>query len=74
MQFKKISAVKAALLASLAAASASSFAALPPGVATTVSDVSDNAKGIFDLVFPVIGLVLGLVIVIKLFKKFTNKI
>ena len=74
MQFKKSHAAKAALFASLGALSASSFAALPAAVGTTVTEIQSNAQGIFDLIFPVMGFVLGLVIVVKLFKKFTSKI
>ncbi len=58
----------------LAASSAPTFAALPPEVAATVSEISGNATGIFGAVFPVVGTVIGLVVVIKLFKRFSNKI
>jgi len=49
-------------------------AALPTGVATTVTGISDDMSDLFDLVFPVVALGVGLVVVIKLFKRFSNKI
>ncbi len=52
----------------------SAMAALPASVATTVTDIQTNGQAIFDLIFPVVGLFLGLVIVIKLFKRFGNKV
>jgi len=52
----------------------SAHAALPAAVGTTVTDISANGQGIFDLIFPVIGTFLGLAIVIKLFKRFGNKL
>ena len=52
----------------------SAMAALPTAVGTTVTAIQTDASDIFDLVFPVVGIVIGLVVVIKLFKKFTNKI
>ena len=51
----------------------SAQAALPEGVATTVTAIQTDGKAIFDLVFPVVGVFLGLAIVIKLFKRFGNK-
>lgn len=52
----------------------SAAAALPASVGSTVTDIAANGQSIFDLVFPVVGTFLGLVIVIKLFKRFGNKI
>lgn len=49
-------------------------AALPASVATTVTAIQGDGQAIFDLVFPVVGVFLGLVIVIKLFKRFGNKV
>lgn len=49
-------------------------AALPAFVATTVASIQADGQSIFDLIFPVVGAFLGLVIVIKLFKRFGNKI
>jgi hypothetical protein len=52
----------------------SSFAALPAAVGTTVTALQSDASDMFAAIFPVVGIVLGFVIVIKLFKKFTSKI
>lgn len=49
-------------------------AALPAAVATTVTAIEADGQAIFDLIFPVVGAFLGLVIVIKLFKRFGNKV
>jgi len=49
-------------------------AALPASVATTVTAIQADGQSIFDLIFPVVGAFLGLVIVIKLFKRFGNKV
>ena len=48
-------------------------AELPAGVATLVAQVETDGKAMFDLVFPVIGTLLGLSILIKIFKRFINK-
>lgn len=52
----------------------SAYAALPAAVNTTVTAVKTDGTDMFDLVFPVIGALIGLVIVIKLFKRFIAKI
>lgn len=52
----------------------SAMAALPASVGTTVTAIETDGQGIFDLVFPVVGTFLGLAIVIKLFKRFSNKV
>ena len=52
----------------------SAMAALPTSVATTVTAIETDGKAIFDLIFPVVGVFLGLAIVIKLFKRFSNKV
>lgn len=49
-------------------------AALPAAVSSTVTTIQADGQSIFDLVFPVVGTFLGLVIIIKLFKRFGNKI
>lgn len=49
-------------------------AALPTSVATTFTEMSDNINDIFDLAFPIVALGLGLTVVIKLFKRFGNKV
>ena len=54
--------------------SISAHAALPDVVGTSLAAIETDGKDIFDLVFPVIATLLGLAIVIKLFKRFTNKV
>lgn len=49
-------------------------AELPAAVGTTMTAISADATSIFGLVFPVVGVVVGLVIVIKLFKRFANRV
>ncbi|MDC7700378.1 major coat protein [Vogesella indigofera] len=63
-----------AVPALLLGASASAFAALPASVATTVTAAQSDASDMFDLIFPVIGVIVGMTLVIKLFKRFTAKI
>lgn len=70
----KVGAGVAAGAASLLLAMGQAHAELPLAVGSTVSAIQGDATDIFGLVFPVVGLVLGFVILIKLFKKFTNKI
>lgn len=52
----------------------SAMAALPASVGTTVTAIQGDGQAIFDLIFPVVGAFLGLAIVIKLFKRFSNKV
>ena len=68
-----LTAASAAALA-LGMPSTDAIAALPAAVATTFTAIETDATDIFALAFPVVGAVLGLVIVIKLFKRFTGKI
>lgn len=49
-------------------------AELPTSVGTTFTEIGANIQAIFDLAFPLVALGLGLVIVIKLFKRFGNKV
>lgn len=58
----------------LTLATQSVYAALPASVATTVTAIQTDAKDVFDLVFPVIGIIIGMTILIKLFKRFSNKV
>lgn len=63
-----------AVLGLLSFAATSAFAALPASVGTTVTGIQTDGQAVFDLVFPVVGLFLGLAIIIKLFKRFANKV
>lgn len=58
----------------LATLATQASAALPTSVATTMTGIGENVQGMFDAVFPIVAMGLGLVIVIKLFKRFGNKI
>lgn len=63
-----------ALAALSAGVASTAFAALPASVGTTVASIQTDGNSMFDLVFPVIGVLIGLVVVIKLFKRFVAKI
>lgn len=69
-QLNKIS----AFLLMAAVFTTEAVAALPLSVGTTVTAIQADGQAVFDLVFPVVGVFLGLVIVIKLFKRFANKV
>jgi len=56
------------------AAAGSAMAEIPASVATTVASISADGKSMFDTVFPVVGVVIGLTVVLKLFKRFVAKI
>jgi len=49
-------------------------AALPASVTTTVTGIQTDGQSIFDLVFPVVGVFVGLAVVVKLFKRFTRAV
>lgn len=78
MGIKEISkkvAAKAAVLAMAAIGMVgAAHAELPAAVQATVTQIQSDAQGLFDIVFPVVGTIVGLVIVIKLFKRFANKV
>lgn len=66
------SALKSALMLPVFAAG-SAMAAVPAIVGTTVADMTTDATSIFTTVFPYAAAVLGMVIVLKLFKRFVSK-
>jgi len=72
--FARVSTLIATLLASVGLMSLNAYAALPASVATTVTGIQTDMEDLFDIVFPVVAIALGLVVVIKLFKRFGNKI
>lgn len=49
-------------------------AELPASVQATVTQIQSDGEALFDIVFPVVATFLGLSIVIKLFKRFGNKV
>lgn len=71
---KKLVAVRAAAGVALLAASVAAHAALPASVGTTVTAIQTDGQAIFDLVFPVVGVFVGLGLVITLFKRFSRKV
>jgi len=64
----------AALVALSAGAVGSAMAELPAAVNTTIAGIKTDGQSLFDGVFPVIGVFVGLVVVVKLFKRFVSKI
>lgn len=67
MEAKKVLAGSAAWVPAI------SMAAVPEIVGTTVTTLTTDATSIFTTVFPLVGAVLGMVVVLKLFKRFINK-
>jgi hypothetical protein len=64
-----------ALFASFTALfSLSAFAALDASIATAFSAVQDDAVALSAIVVPIVVAILGLLIVIKLIKRFGNKL
>lgn len=49
-------------------------AALPASVGSTITAVQSDMQSMFDLIFPVVAVGVGLTIAIKLFKRFTSKV
>lgn len=70
----KLNKIRAVVAATLLTAGSMAHAALPASVGTSLTAVQTDATSIFDLVFPVVASIFGLVVVIKLFKRFGNKI
>lgn len=68
---KKLVAVMFALFAMM---SINAFAVLPASVGTSITAIQTDGQGVFDLVFPVVAAMVGLAVVIKLFKRFTSKV
>lgn len=74
-QVKKYGSKPAAVVAGgMTAVSSAANAALPQSVTDGITTISTNVQAIFDAVIPVVALSLGLMILIKLFKRFGNKI
>lgn len=62
------------LLAALSLLSGFAAAALPASVATTLTAIQTDGTSLFDLVFPVVGVFVGFAVILKLFKRFSNKV
>lgn len=65
---------KALVVSALTVGAVAANAALPSSVTTVVNGIQDDGQALFNAVFPVIGTLVGLYIVIKLFKRFTRAI
>lgn len=63
-----------AFLVATTAISTSAFAVLPASVGPSIAAIQTDGQAIFDFVFPVVAVFVGLGIVIALFKRFTSKI
>lgn len=61
-------------LVGLALATQLAQAAVPLSVGTTITNITTDMSSMFDTVFPAVGAGVGLVIIIKLFKRFSSKI
>ena len=64
----------ASALAAVAAVSTSAYAVLPASVGTSITGIQTDGQAIFDLIFPVVAVFVGLGVVITLFKRFTSKV
>lgn len=62
------------VVAAVATVSTSAFAVLPASVTASVGTIQTDGQAVFDTVFPVVAVFVGLVVIIKLFKRFTSKI
>lgn len=58
----------------MAAGVTSAFAALPASVGTTLTTIQDDGLALADLVWPVLLGLLGAAILMKLAKRFGNKV
>lgn len=62
------------LAAVMSVVAVNASAALPAAVGTTLTTIGADMNSLFDAVFPWVATGVGLTIVIKLFKRFSNKI
>lgn len=69
---KKLFARLAVLAASVSTGAA--FAALPGGVSEGLTSIKTDGLALIDLVWPVIIALVGGAIIMKLFKRFVNKV
>ena len=54
--------------------SGAAFAALPTGVTSGLNSIQTDGMALVDAVWPVVIAIVGAVVVLKLFKRFVNKI
>lgn len=74
MKFSFRRVVSALGLGGVAVAPVASFAAVPAAVGTALTDIQTDALAMVDLVWPVLGVILGAFVLIKLGKRVINKI
>jgi len=67
-------ALKAGVVAILAAQAFAAHAAIPASFDTAMSDVQDDATSLYGKVFPIVVTILGFGIILKLTKRFGNKV
>lgn len=70
----RLKAVRGAVAVALAAGAASAHAALPAVVGTTLTEIETDGTALADLVWPIMLGFLGLSILMKLSKRFGNKV
>ncbi len=54
--------------------STASFAALPPAIATAMTNLETDGLALFDLIWPVVIVLTGALVLMKLFKRGASKI
>lgn len=72
--FKKMGAYLFAMFAMLMGLIGQAHAALDPAIGTAFTAVETDAKALSAIVVPIVVTILGLMIVIKLIKRFGNKL
>jgi len=65
--------IKYGALVPVLAAAGSAMAEVPAIVGTTVTSMTADATSVFATVFPYAAAVLGMIVVLKLFKRFVSK-
>jgi len=71
---RRFKAMQAAAAVGMLALAGAARAELPAAVATSFTEVKADATALNDLVMPIVIAILGMFIVIKLIKRFGNKI
>lgn len=70
----KIKKLIAGVTALFLAGTVSAYAALPAVVGSTITGIQTDALAIVDLIWPVVGALLGAFIALKVFKRVANKV
>lgn len=71
---RRFRAAQAATALGLVTLAGAAKAELPAGIATAMTEVKADATALNDLVMPIVIAVIGMLIVYKLLKRFSNKI